>query len=227
MRSTPVHLSILVAVPERARDLDVCVQELEQFQRDAPVRCELVFLDDRKSGSPAHLRSLATLPDVLVLPNERHRPAAYSVKRGMLAALGRYRVLRDADSAYPLHAVWRIVETLEQGADVASARTEGLLGFRHLFDPGEVLKGYTSDAARAVFQGVSMHGFGFTLECLFIARKLGLKVEQVTVPRLRDYEIPGAVIPMADGPAGPDTSRRHSSRWVSSQTNSTGRTLSR
>ena len=39
----------------------------------------------------------------------------------MLAATGQHRVFTDADLAYPLDEVWKIVRALEQGADVAIA----------------------------------------------------------------------------------------------------------
>jgi len=49
------------------------------------------------------------------------------------------------------------------------------------------LKGYTARAAQEVFSRVTIPGFGFDLECLFVARKLGLRVVQVPV-RFRDHD---------------------------------------
>jgi dolichyl-phosphate beta-glucosyltransferase len=43
------------------------------------------------------------------------------------------------------------------------------------------LKGYTAAAAREVFSRVSIAGFGFDLECLFVARRLGMRIDQVPV----------------------------------------------
>jgi hypothetical protein len=43
------------------------------------------------------------------------------------------------------------------------------------------LKGYTAAAAREVFSRVSIAGFGFDLECLFVARQMNMRIEQVPV----------------------------------------------
>src|SRR5207237_3753702 len=43
------------------------------------------------------------------------------------------------------------------------------------------LKGFTARAAEIVFSRQTLCGFGFDLECLFIARLHGLEIEQVPV----------------------------------------------
>jgi len=129
----------------------------------------------------------------------------------MRDASGTYRVFTDADIAYPLQEVWKIVERLRNGADVAiacrvhpesqytmSARYLRYIYTRHVMSrvfnkmvrltliPGVLdtqtrLKGYTAAAARDVFSRVSIDGFGFDLECLFIARRSGMRIDQVPV----------------------------------------------
>jgi dolichyl-phosphate beta-glucosyltransferase len=54
------------------------------------------------------------------------------------------------------------------------------------------LKGYTADAAREVFSRVSIAGFGFDLECLYVARLLNMRVDQVSV-RFRYDDEPSTV----------------------------------
>lgn len=164
------------------------------------------------------LRALARRPDVTLLENDRNQGKGYSVTRGMLAARGRHRVFTDADLAYPLTEVWKITDALERGADVAIAcrvlaesdyevRARYLPYFyvRHLMSrgfnrmvratllPGILdtqagLKGFTARAVRDIFPRVTIAGFGFDLECLFLARRLGLTIEQVPVRYRYDEE---------------------------------------
>src|SRR5207244_12695227 len=63
----------------------------------------------------------ANRPHVRVLQNYSNRGKGYSVARGMLEATGLFRVFTDADLAYPLDEVWKIVSVVERGADVAIA----------------------------------------------------------------------------------------------------------
>src|SRR2546426_4956475 len=50
-----------------------------------------------------------------------------------------------------------------------------------ILDTQAGLKGFTARAAEIVFSRQTFCGFGFDLECLFIARLHGLKIEQVPV----------------------------------------------
>jgi dolichyl-phosphate beta-glucosyltransferase len=203
-----------------ARTIDGCGKFLDA----ADGRCELILVDDHGSDPRASLllSRFAQREEVRLLRNDRNRGKGYSVKRGMLAAGGRFRVFTDADLAYPLEEVWRIVAALDGGADVAVAcrvlpqsryeMTSNYLRYfytRHAMSrafnrlvrltllPGVLdtqagLKGYTSAAARDVFSRVSIPGFGFDLECLFVARSLGLRVEQLPV-RFRYDDEPSTV----------------------------------
>ena len=148
---------------------------------------------------------------VRVLRNGRNRGKGYSVTRGMLAARGRNRVFTDVDLAYPLDQVHRIVEELERGADVAIAcrvlpESRYLMspGFFHylytrhvmsrsfnrvvrafllpgILDTQAGLKGFTAAAAELCFGRSTIPGFGFDIECLYIARRHGLTVRQTAV----------------------------------------------
>lgn len=217
-------LSLIVPVFDQGGTLARTLCELSSFLDSAPLKTQLVLVNDCSPcpETRALLRSIGTRPNVSVLENDRNRGKGYSVNRGMLSGCGRYRVFTDADLAYPLAEVWKIVVALERGADVAIACrvlpdsqyeiTSSYLRYlytRHLMSrafnklvrttllPGVLdtqagLKGYTATAARSVFSRVQIDGFGFDLECLFVARKHGLRIEQVPV-RFRYDDEPSTV----------------------------------
>ena len=148
---------------------------------------------------------------VRVLRNASNRGKGYSVTRGMLAARGRYRVFTDVDLAYPLDQVSRIAGELAGGADVAIAcrvlpESRYLMSptffhylyTRHLMSrafnrvvrafllPGILdtqagLKGFTAAAAELCFRRTTIPGFGFDIECLYIAQQHGLTIKQTAV----------------------------------------------
>ena len=153
-----------------------------------------------------------------VLRNAHNRGKGFSVTRGMLAARGRYRVFTDVDLAYPLEQVHRIVQQLVDGADVAIAcrvlpesRYEMSPSFfhylytRHLMSrafnrvvqafllPGILdtqagLKGFTAEAAQLCFSRATIPGFGFDIECLYVAQQHGLTIKQTAVSFRYDDE---------------------------------------
>jgi dolichyl-phosphate beta-glucosyltransferase len=147
----------------------------------------------------------------IVLRNETNQGKGHAVARGMLHATGAYRVFVDSDLAYPSCQITQLIGALEAGNDVAiacrvlpesryvmSPTFFHYLYTRHLMSrvfnrlaqqvllPGILdtqagLKGFTAPAAQTVFSRQTLTGFGFDLECLFIARLHGLKIEQVPV----------------------------------------------
>ena len=147
----------------------------------------------------------------VVLRNETNQGKGHAVARGMLHATGAYRIFVDSDMAYPSTQITKLLRVLEAGNDVAiacrvlpesryvmSPTFFHYLYTRHLMSrlfnrlaqrvllPGILdtqagLKGFTAHAAQTVFTRQTLCGFGFDLECLFIARLHGLKIEQVPV----------------------------------------------
>ena len=146
-----------------------------------------------------------------VLRNATNHGKGFSVTRGMLAARGRHRVFTDVDLAYPLDQVERIVAELHGGHDIAiacrvlpesrymmSPSFFHYLYTRHLMSrafnkvvqafllPGILdtqagLKGFTAEAARLCFSRTTIPGFGFDIECLYIAQQHGLSIKQTAV----------------------------------------------
>lgn len=146
-----------------------------------------------------------------LLRNSRNRGKGFSVARGMLAARGAYRVFTDVDLAYPLDEVHKIVKELRNGSDIAIAcrvlpESRYLMSpsffhylyTRHLMSrafnkvvqlfllPGILdtqagLKGFTAHAAQLCFSRATIPGFGFDIECLYIAQQHALAIKQTAV----------------------------------------------
>lgn len=224
------HVSLVIPVHHRSGDLAPQLKALGRFLLDAPVPAELVIVDDRGTmpGTTELLECFASRSGARLIRNDRNRGKGYSVARGMLAATGMYRVFTDADLAYPLSEVWKIVGALQRGSDIAIAcrvhpQSEYVMSAtylryiytRHVISrafnlfvratliPGVLdtqagLKGFTAEAVGQVFSRVRIDGFGFDLESLFIARQLGLSIEQVPV-RFQYNDEPTTVRFLRDG----------------------------
>jgi dolichyl-phosphate beta-glucosyltransferase len=218
--SRGVDLSLVVPVYDRRGGIRRTLCELARFLDAAPMATELILVDDCSPGAETRrqLEEMARRPDVRLLTNDSNRGKGYSVRRGMLSGCGQYRVFTDADLAYPLSEVWKMVSAIQHGADVAIAcrvlpesqyeMSSSYLRYiytRHVMSrafnqlvrftllPGVLdtqagLKGYSGAAARDVFSRVRIDGFGFDLECLYVARRLGRVVQQVPVRYRYDDE---------------------------------------
>jgi len=159
-----------------------------------------------------------TLSGATLLHNDANRGKGFSVARGMAAARGARRVFTDADLAYPVEEIDHMVRELDGGADVAIAcrvlpESRYLMSpsffhylyTRHLMSrlfnrvvrvallPGILdtqagLKAFTARAAQLIFPRLTVAGFGFDVELLYIARKHRLRVRQTAVQYRYDDE---------------------------------------
>jgi dolichyl-phosphate beta-glucosyltransferase len=189
-------------------------QRVEEFLRSARGRWEVLFVCDGCSdGSPGRLAEWTRrhFGRVRVLSYPRNRGKGYAVRRGLLAADGRWRVFTDIDLAYGFDDVERVAAALRGGAEVAiasrthpdsqillAAPAQGYVYRRHLQslvfsqlvrfllpieqqDTQAGLKGMTARAAERVLPFLSCDGFEFDCELLTACRHFGLGVREVPV----------------------------------------------
>jgi dolichyl-phosphate beta-glucosyltransferase len=147
----------------------------------------------------------------VVLRNDTNRGKGFAVARGMLHAKGAYRIFVDSDLAYPSCQISKLLAELKSGSDVAIAcrvlpesryvmsptffhylytrhlmsrafnRVTQLALLPGILDTQAGLKGFTARAAEVIFSRQTLSGFGFDLECLYIARLHKLAIKQVPV----------------------------------------------
>ena len=144
---------------------------------------------------------------VRLLPHERNLGKGAAVRTGCLAAQGEYVVFTDMDLAVPLEEVGRVLERLEAGVDVAVGtrlhpggqdmrssqpplrRAAGRLfvlvrrrvAVSEFGDTQCPLKGFRREAARRLFAAQRLSGWAFDVELLYLAKRWGLRVEEVPV----------------------------------------------
>jgi dolichyl-phosphate beta-glucosyltransferase len=190
---------------------------------------ELIVVDDGSSDGSAPLltRLGAGRCAMRVIRSEANRGKGHAVRAGMMQSSGERVVFTDADLAYPLEEIDKIVRTLDAGADLAIAdRTApqslyhmspaffSYLYTRHLgsrlfnllarcwlgLDASDCqagLKGFRRGAADLIFARQHLDGFAFDVEVLFIARRFHLDVRQVPV-EFRYFSEPSTVDFMRD-----------------------------
>ena len=162
------------------------------------------------AGREALEAAVAALPKAVAGRIEHHatnRGKGAAVRTGALAAHGQYVAFIDADLATPPEDLTALIAALDGGADVAVgvrnqpggddmrdrrglARRLAGKGYawfmRHLLMPDVSdsqcpLKAFRREWAQRLFLLQRIDTWAFDAELLFLARKLGLRVEQVPV----------------------------------------------
>jgi dolichyl-phosphate beta-glucosyltransferase len=167
---------------------------------------EIVVVDNASEDRTVEvLRPLLDGQSVRLLRNNVNRGKGFSVRRGMLDALGEVRLLCDADCGPSLASLPRMLEALGEADVVVGSRLAGgaqvarhqpfhrrLVGWPFIALTRAIMREPTRDvycgfklwraaAAEAVFSRQRLDGWVFDAESLGMARRLGFRVREVGV----------------------------------------------
>jgi len=200
-------LSVIIPAYNEAARLPETLAQLDAFLRMRDYTSEILVVENGSSdGTLETARRLqSTIPNLQVL-HEELRGKGWAVRAGILAARGEYRFICDADFSMPVEELPRFLPPALQGMPVAIASREapgavryGEPELRHLIGrvfnllvrllllPGLQdtqcgFKCFRANAAEAVFPWVTIPGWTFDVEALFIARRMGFSIHEVPIP---------------------------------------------
>jgi dolichyl-phosphate beta-glucosyltransferase len=198
-------LSIIVPAYNEEQRLPSTLDAIAQYLRSGDWEfSEIVVVND---GSRDGTAAVARRAGGRVLENPGNRGKGYSVRHGMLEAAGDWALFCDADLATPmeeLEKLWRIAGNENAPVAVGSrALDRSLIGVHQPWrrealgrvfncmvravtglpfrDTQCGFKLFERAAAREIFSRQRLDGFGFDVEVLYIARRLGYRVLEVPV----------------------------------------------
>ncbi len=209
-RTTPIteepYLSIVIPAYNEAVRIVPTIGAIASHVSDLGFPWELIIADDGSKDDTVALVQELNLANLRLLIAEKNGGKGSAVRRGMLAARGKYMLFDDADNSTPIEEVARLLAKLEHdGFDVAvgsraaegaeeTKRTfirrlmSGTLRWivQHIFKIGVQdtqcgFKLFTRDAAQRLYTAQTIMGFSFDLEILYLAGKFGYRVAEVPV----------------------------------------------
>lgn len=201
-------LSVVIPAYDEERRIAPTLLSAVLWLRDFSAPFELIVVDDGSRDATARVVSeLAAMhPEISLLRLPEHRGKGAAVRAGMLRTEGAWALFEDADGATPIVELDRLLEAAANGADVVigsravvdpevvvERRTRrhvvgrvfawlvNRLAVEDVRDTQCGFKLFRRDAVRSIFSQQRLERFGFDVELLFLARRLGLKIEEVAV----------------------------------------------
>ena len=201
-------ISLVIPAFNEEKRLGSSLQKLAAFLKERPEEFEVIVVDDGSSDKTLQLaesfsQNFANFK-VLSLPTNQGKGAA--VNAGFKTALGDIVVFTDADLSTPITEIDKLLSKLEAGYDIAigsravdrslvkehqnflrelMGRTSNLLiqivAARGIKDTQCGFKAFNTTTTQKIFEKQVIFGYGFDIELLYLARKLGLKVAEVPV----------------------------------------------
>lgn len=203
---------VIPAFNESAR-IPATLQSVVDCVRKHEWAAEVIVVDDGSRDRTAEVvrEFAAGAPEVRLIRNSQNRGKGYSVRTGVLQALGAVVMFTDADLSAPIEEAEGLFTAIRQGADIAigsrwlersrqtirqplyrqffgrcfNAVTRGFMGLPFA-DTQCGFKAFTRAAAQTVFRLQTIDRWGFDPEILFIARKRGYRIAEVPVSWAHD-----------------------------------------
>jgi glycosyltransferase involved in cell wall biosynthesis len=203
-------ISIVVpAYNEQAR-LPETIRRIQEFLvKSGWTFWEIVIVDDGSTDDTVKIMSALaeSNPNVRILRNPGNRGKGYSVQHGMAEARGEWRLFTDADLSAPIEELDKLWEaTVRDNSHVAigsraldrsligvhqpgmreaagrifNAAMRAVIGLQ-IADTQCGFKLFHGSASLAIFPRQTQERFGFDVEILFIAKKLGFRISEVPV----------------------------------------------
>jgi dolichyl-phosphate beta-glucosyltransferase len=202
----PPWMSVVVPVYNEEEAIVEVVSALRSWLDARAAPYEIVVVDNASEDRTVErLEPLLDGSRVRLLRNDANRGKGYSVRRGMLEASGRLRLLCDADCVASLGSLGDMVELIEHADVVLGSRnTPGAKVGRTqpvmrriaswnflalcrlaLREPTRDIfcgfKLWRAEAATAVFPRQSLTGWAFDVEVLALARRLGFRIRELGI----------------------------------------------
>ena len=203
----PFYSIVIPAYNESGR-LGATLDRILSYVHAQGWEAEVIVVNDGSRDNTAEIaRTFAAKdPAVRLVENPGNRGKGYSVRNGMLHARGRIVLFSDADLSSPIEEAPKLFKALEAGADIAigsrwlraETQTQRQPLHRQLFgrifnlllrivlglqfkDTQCGFKAFKQSAVQAIFPLQKIERWGFDPEILFLARKLGFQVKEVSV----------------------------------------------
>jgi dolichyl-phosphate beta-glucosyltransferase len=217
---SPALSLVIPAYNEQAR-LPYTLSEIEAYLRREPIDCEVIVVDNGSHDATSAVvqQASAAFAGLRLLRTDA-RGKGRAVRTGMLAARGGVVLFADADLSWSVEDLARFLRMVDEATPIVigsregrGARRIGEPGYRHFMGrvfnrvvqalavPGIEdsqcgFKAFRADAARAIFSRQRIHGFGFDVEVLYLARRLGFAVQ--VVPLHWEHKENSSVAPIGD-----------------------------
>ena len=208
----PVYLSVVIPSYKGSETLKNNVPGLIAYFNAKNLSFEIIIVDDG-SGDDGKTKAIATELGCLYLENEQNMGKGAAVRKGMLSAIGDFRIFTDVDIPFEYEAFDNFIRYLDVKefdvvigdrtlpgssyfTEISAGRKIGSGIFSFIvgrfvagghFDTQCGMKGFRAKVAEDLFSVAKVNGFAFDVELLYISLKRNYDIKRLPV-RLRCQE---------------------------------------
>lgn len=204
-----MEISVVIPAYNEAKVIAQTVARVQKYLASKFSTWEIIVVDDKSNDRT--LEIIKNIAGIVVLQNQVNHGKGYTVKKGVLAAQGDWILFMDADSSTEISELDKLWAKREQAELVIGSRAladsqvkvsqnvfKVVLGragnwlSRVLIDPRimDTQCGFKLIARRArdLYNKLTINDWGFDLELIFLARKKGVKVAEVPIIWVNNFD---------------------------------------
>ena len=203
------RLSVIIPAYNEERRIGKTLDSVSAFLRKQPYASEILVVNDGSKDRTAQVVNdfSKNVPNLILVDNKQNHGKGWVTKQGMLRATGDVRLFMDADNSTTIDEMVPMLPFLEQGYDVVigSIEVQGakinehaqwyrralghwskyliriVAGLWDIHDTQRGFKLFSGRAAGQIFPRLTVDRFGFDIEILAVAKKLGFKIKEFPV----------------------------------------------
>lgn len=212
----PPYLSVIVPAYKEAGGIQKSLRRFHEYLSGKNFTYEILVVSDGSPDSTIQeVEAISSaIPGLRWIDRKENRGKGYTVREGMLEAKGRIRLFADADNSTDIAHFDKMIPFFEQGKDVVICSREArdaagarqavkqpwhkrqlgnlgnlyiqLLVIPGIWDTQCGFKAFTASAAEAIFGAARIDRWGFDVEALGLARKMGFSISIVPAHWIND-----------------------------------------
>ncbi len=201
-----IKLTVVIPAYNEENRIGGTLSLIHEYLSKQDYSYEIIVVDDGSNDGTIQAVEKIGNDRLKILKNEKNKGKGYSIKRGMLEAIGDYVLFSDADLSTPIEELEKFWKYLDEGYDIvigSRALKESVLEVRQPFyrelmgrifnfivrhilnfklrDTQCGFKIFKRDVANKIFSIQKIEGWSFDVEILYIATKLNYRIKEVPV----------------------------------------------
>jgi len=210
------YLSVIVPAYNEGERIIKTLKAIHSFLSQQPYTWEiLVVSDGSKDNTCDIVRDLMPqIPNLQIIDRKENKGKGYSVKEGILAAHGKIRLFTDADNSTDISYFEKMRPFFDKGYDIVIStrdskdapgasqdvkqpflkRMMGNMGNLYIqimavpgiWDTQNGFKAFRSHVAEKIFKMTKINRWGFDVEVLALAKRLGYKIGIIPIHWIND-----------------------------------------
>jgi len=205
----PKHLSVIIPAYNEEYEIKTTLEAVYNYFSRQDYSWEAIVVSDGSSDKTVQMVSefISNKTEFSLIANTLNHGKGFVVRQGMLQAQGDYRIFVDADNAISMEQIEKFWPYINEDYEIVIGSIELpgakikenaqwyrrllghyskyliriVAGLWEIHDSQRAFKLFTARSAVEIFSQTTINRWGFDIEVLVLAKKLGYKIKELPV----------------------------------------------